>query len=111
MNSAPKGLSTKAVAVLEMIAEGHTYDRVLAAYPDMSYLDIFAAAQRRSRTPARPAGTTRKNWRRSGRSIQELTTNGVMTRTRILHRFTEPVGQRRRSQSSCNDNQVQYEVG
>jgi len=45
MNSAPKGLSTKAVAVLEMIAEGHTYDQVLAAYPDMSYLDIFAAAR------------------------------------------------------------------
>ena len=40
-----KGLSSKTVAVLEMIAEGHTYEQVLAAYPDLSYLDIFTAAR------------------------------------------------------------------
>jgi hypothetical protein len=40
-----KRLSSKAVAVLLMVAEGHTYEQVLAAYPALSYLDIFQAAQ------------------------------------------------------------------
>ena len=40
-----KKLTSKAVAVLLMVAEGHTYEQVLAAYPALTYLDIFQAAQ------------------------------------------------------------------
>ena len=45
MNAETIQLSPKTVTVLEMIAQGHSYEQVLAAYPDMSYLDIFAAAK------------------------------------------------------------------
>jgi hypothetical protein len=45
MTTLSQRLSSKTVAVLEMIAAGHTYEQVLAAYPDLSYLDIFAAAR------------------------------------------------------------------
>jgi hypothetical protein len=38
-------ISAKSVAVLEMIAAGSAYDQILAAYPDLTYLDIFHAAQ------------------------------------------------------------------
>jgi hypothetical protein len=37
-------LTAKAIAVLEMIAAGSTYEQILAAYPDLTYLDIFRAA-------------------------------------------------------------------
>lgn len=37
-------LSGRAVAVLKMIATGHTYEQILATHPGLTYLDIFAAA-------------------------------------------------------------------
>ena len=39
------GLSAKSAAVLELIAQGHGYDQILAARPDCTYLDIFRAAR------------------------------------------------------------------
>lgn len=45
MTDEKKKLSSKAVAVLLMVAEGHTYEQVLAAYPALTYLDIFQASQ------------------------------------------------------------------
>lgn len=38
-------LSSRAVAVLEMIAAGCGYEQILAAHPDFTYFDIFAGAQ------------------------------------------------------------------
>lgn len=38
-------ISEDSVKVLEMIAAGSAYDQILAAYPDLTYLDIFRAAQ------------------------------------------------------------------
>jgi hypothetical protein len=38
-------LNSKSLNVLEMVAAGHTYEQILAAYPTMSYLDIFMAAR------------------------------------------------------------------
>lgn len=38
-------LSAKAVAVMEMIAQGHSYDQILQAYPAFTYHDIFEAAE------------------------------------------------------------------
>ncbi|HWB53638.1 MAG TPA: hypothetical protein VG722_05575 [Tepidisphaeraceae bacterium] len=38
-------LNSRAVAVLEMIAAGNTYEQILAAYPDLRYLDIFEVAR------------------------------------------------------------------
>lgn len=40
-----KRLSARSVTVLQLISEGHTYDQILALQPDMTYLDIFDAAQ------------------------------------------------------------------
>lgn len=37
-------LSNKAVAVMEMIARGHSYDQIIATYPALTYRDIFDAA-------------------------------------------------------------------
>lgn len=38
-------LSSKAVCVLEMIAEGHSYAQIVECYPDLKYPDIFEAAR------------------------------------------------------------------
>jgi DNA-binding NarL/FixJ family response regulator len=38
-------LSSKSVAVLKLIADGHSYEQILAAYPTLTYPDIFGAAQ------------------------------------------------------------------
>jgi len=38
-------LSAKTMAIMELIAEGYSYDQILRAYPDMTYQDIFAAAE------------------------------------------------------------------
>ena len=45
MSREPTPLDPKSIAVLEQIAEGRTYEQILARYPDLSYLDIFAAAR------------------------------------------------------------------
>jgi hypothetical protein len=38
-------LSAQSALVLEMIAKGHTYEQILSQYPDLTYPDIFRAAQ------------------------------------------------------------------
>lgn len=38
-------LSAKARAILQLIADGHTYQQIIDHYPDFTYRDIFAAAQ------------------------------------------------------------------
>jgi hypothetical protein len=38
-------LSAKSVIVLTMIAEGHTYQQIIDQHPDLTYPDIFRAAQ------------------------------------------------------------------
>ena len=45
MSDSRHGLSAAAISVLEMIAAGSTYEKILAAYPDLTYLDIFHAAE------------------------------------------------------------------
>ena len=37
-------LSNKTVAVMEMIAKGHSYEQIIATYPALTYRDIFDAA-------------------------------------------------------------------
>ncbi|HMT08899.1 MAG TPA: hypothetical protein PKA82_12915 [Pyrinomonadaceae bacterium] len=37
-------LSPKAVAVLSLIADGHSYGQIVDGHPDITYRDIFAAA-------------------------------------------------------------------
>jgi hypothetical protein len=39
------GLSDQATTILELIAEGRSYDQILQRHPDLTYLDIFAAAR------------------------------------------------------------------
>ena len=38
-------LSSQARSVLEQIAEGRTYEQILSRYPELTYLDVFAAAR------------------------------------------------------------------
>src|SRR5438128_2032993 len=38
-------LTARSLAVLEMIAAGSSYEQILTAYPDLTYLDIFHAAE------------------------------------------------------------------
>lgn len=37
-------LSETATIVLALIAEGHTYEQILALHPELTYKDVFAAA-------------------------------------------------------------------
>lgn len=41
----PPALNPKSAAILELIAQGHSYDQILARQPDLTYPDIFAAAR------------------------------------------------------------------
>ncbi|MCG2767235.1 MAG: hypothetical protein L6435_02480 [Anaerolineae bacterium] len=45
MGGRREGLSPTSLAVLQMLAEGHSYEQVLIVHPDMTYSDIFAAAR------------------------------------------------------------------
>lgn len=45
MNESQPRLSDQSVNVLEMIAAGYTYEQILAIFPDLTYLDIFRAAE------------------------------------------------------------------
>lgn len=45
MTAKKHSLSAKAVTILEHIAEGRTYDQILALSPDFTYLDIFETAR------------------------------------------------------------------
>ncbi|MBK9189050.1 MAG: hypothetical protein IPM33_08855 [Phycisphaerales bacterium] len=38
-------LSQKSISVLGLIAEGHSYAQIVDGHPDISYLDIFQAAE------------------------------------------------------------------
>lgn len=49
-------LSDKAARVLTAIAQGHTYEQVLARDRTLTYLDIFAAAREALAVAAQPAG-------------------------------------------------------
>jgi DNA-binding NarL/FixJ family response regulator len=40
-----KELGPRSVAVLKLIAEGHTYEQILSLHPDLTYLNIFDAAR------------------------------------------------------------------
>lgn len=42
---ADKRLSQTAMIVLTMVAEGHSYEQILAAHPELTYTDIFSAAR------------------------------------------------------------------
>ena len=45
MTKEPKKLSSESATVLKLIAEGRTYEQILALHPDLTYLDIFDAAR------------------------------------------------------------------
>jgi DNA-binding NarL/FixJ family response regulator len=45
MNEATHELSERSRVIPEDIAEGRAYEQILARYPDLTYLDIFAAAR------------------------------------------------------------------
>ena len=45
MATEQKNLSPKSTAILKLIADGHSYEQVLATDPELTYLDIFNAAR------------------------------------------------------------------
>ena len=45
MSPIEPNLSRRSIAVLEMIAGGSSYEQILSAMPDITYLDIFHAAE------------------------------------------------------------------
>ena len=45
MSSGDSTLSDRAIAVLEMIAAGSSYEQILSAYPNLTYISIFDAAR------------------------------------------------------------------
>jgi DNA-binding NarL/FixJ family response regulator len=45
MTKEHKELSSRSAAVLKLMAEGHTYEQILALNPELTYLDIFSAAR------------------------------------------------------------------
>lgn len=45
MAATAKTLSPRSAAILKLLAAGHSYEQVLAGDPELTYLDIFAAAR------------------------------------------------------------------
>src|SRR5207253_627590 len=50
-----KRLSRKSVTVLSLIAEGHSYAQIVNGHPEISYRDIFAAAEEALRLQESPS--------------------------------------------------------
>jgi hypothetical protein len=80
-------ISAKSIAVLEMIAAGSVYDQILAAYPDLTYLDIFRAAREaldahahKERSPTHQIAEIRKSYPRAYEKWSEA-------EERDLHQF------------------------
>jgi predicted transcriptional regulator len=71
------GLTASAIAVLEMIAAGSTYEQILAAFPDLTYLDIFNAAEQAlamaCTVPRPPAMTLSQRRERHARAYEAWT--------------------------------------
>ncbi|HZK82812.1 MAG TPA: DUF433 domain-containing protein [Humisphaera sp.] len=100
-------LSSKTIAVLEMIAAGCSYEQILAAYPDLTYLDIFRAAtealdkmsQQEANHPAYQVAEIRKSYPRAyekwtdneDRRLRELI-DGGLTVARIARRLQRQRG-------------------
>lgn len=40
-----KQLTSKSIAILSLIADGHSYAQIVDGHPDITYRDIFAAAE------------------------------------------------------------------
>lgn len=49
-------LSAKSATVLALIAQGHSYSQIVDSNPDISYLDIFKAAEEALRLTASQSG-------------------------------------------------------
>ena len=81
-------LSQKAIAVLEMIAAGSSYEQILAACPHLTYLDIFHAATealdlasiQETAMPSHPMADIRKTYPRA----YEKWTDEEQNRLRVL---------------------------
>jgi DNA-binding CsgD family transcriptional regulator len=79
MTESQSKLSARSMAVLEMIAAGSTYEQILAAYPDLTYLDIFRAAEEAMGLalggpgPCRPAYTLAEKRERHPRAYEKWT--------------------------------------
>ena len=58
MAKKPKTLSAQSATVLKLIAEGHSYEQILALQPDLTYRSIFDAAHEALEV----AGTTRVDY-------------------------------------------------
>ncbi len=52
-----RGLSARATTVLRLIAQGRSYEQILALHPEMTYLDIFSAAQEALEMTTPPSGS------------------------------------------------------
>lgn len=50
------GLSVRSALVLRLISEGRTYEQILSLHPEMTYLDIFAAAREALDAPTGGSG-------------------------------------------------------
>jgi hypothetical protein len=77
MSTLPTKLSASSVAVLEMIATGSSYGKILAAYPDLTYVDIFHAAEEAlllsTGSTHRPAYTLKEKRERYPRAYEKWT--------------------------------------
>jgi len=67
-------LSNKAVAVMELIAQGHSYEQILATYPALTYRDIFdAAAEVLESAEDQPPSQMEKTKRKHPRAYEKWT--------------------------------------
>jgi len=67
-------LSNKTVAVMEMIARGHSYDQIIAMYPALTYRDIFdAAAEVLESAEDQPSSQMEKTKRKHPRAYEKWT--------------------------------------
>lgn len=62
--AAALGLSAKTIAVMEMIAQGNSYEQILRARPELTYRDIFGAAREVLTEAARPESSRLEKIRR-----------------------------------------------
>jgi hypothetical protein len=74
-------LGSKSVAVLDLIARGHTYEQIPTLHPDLTYLDIFGAAREALGLDEQTSITYQRGRSRSARHTPAPMKSGPTKRT------------------------------
>lgn len=79
-----RGLSTRSIEVLRLIAAGRSYEQILSLHPGLSYLDIFGAAREALEVNGEPGNRLSEVRETHPRAYERWSTAEDMELTRLV---------------------------